>query len=146
MARPSAASFLLAIGLATQVQALDFRSVAPESAVLYDAPSAKATPLFVVNRGYPVEVIITLQNWVKVRDPDGQLAWIEDKNLSAQRTVVVIADEAVVRTAASDEGEAVFRAAKGLQLEWLGEQGIWRKVRHRDGMTGFIRLDQIWGG
>jgi SH3-like domain-containing protein len=140
--------FLLCVGicLSFSAKALDYRSVSSESAILYDAPSAKAMPLFVVNKGYPIEVIITLQNWVKVRDLDGQLAWIEEKNLTGQRTVVVTADEAAVRTSASEDGEIVFRAAKGLELEWLGEQGIWRKVRHRDGMTGFIRLDQIWGG
>lgn len=40
--------------------ALEFCSVA-EPAVLYDGPSQKATPLFVMVRQTPVEVVVTLE-------------------------------------------------------------------------------------
>ena len=36
-------------------QALEFRSVDAEAAVLYDAPSAQAKKLFILSRHYPVE-------------------------------------------------------------------------------------------
>ena len=45
--------------------ALDFRTVSSEAAVLYDAPSARSQKLYVVNRGYPLEVIVTVQGWVE---------------------------------------------------------------------------------
>ena len=48
-------------------QASDFRSVAESAVVMYDAPSRASTPLFVASRFYPVEVIVSVEPWVKVR-------------------------------------------------------------------------------
>ncbi len=61
------------------VQTSDFRSVQENAAVLYDAPSKAAKALFVVQRHYPLEVIVNLEAWVKVRDHTGALTWVERK-------------------------------------------------------------------
>ena len=63
------------VGLA---HALDYRSVA-EVAPAYDAPSAKSKPLFVMLAGTPVELVVGLDGWSKVRDSKGDLVWIEKK-------------------------------------------------------------------
>lgn len=125
--------------------AIEYRSVDP-AAVLYDAPSVKGKPLFVIRRQTPVEAVVNLEGWAKVRDADGGLAWIERKNLSEQRTVQVIADRAQVRREASDESPLAFEAEKGVALE-LQESGVggWVRVRHRDGQSGFVRGSQVWG-
>ena len=59
------ASMLL---LCTVAQAIEFKSVSDEIAVLYDAPSKQSSKRLILTRGYPVEVIITSGNWVRVRD------------------------------------------------------------------------------
>ena len=56
---------------ANAAYAVDYVSVGESSAVLYDAPSLKAKNLFVVNRYMPFEQVVTLDNWVKVRDRSG---------------------------------------------------------------------------
>ncbi|MFC5301515.1 SH3 domain-containing protein [Azospira restricta] len=125
--------------------AIDYRSV-ETATVLYDAPSVKGKPLFVIRRHTPVEPVVSLEGWAKVRDADGGLAWIERKYLSEQRTVQVVADRAQVRREASDESPLAFEAEKGVALELL-EAGVggWAKVRHRDGQSGFVRGNQVWG-
>ena len=55
--------------------------------ILYDAPSLKARKLFILNQGYPVELVVTLEGWYKVRDAAGELAWVEAKNLSTRKMV-----------------------------------------------------------
>ena len=47
--------------------AADYRSVADSAAVLYDAPSAKSKKLYVVSQGYPVEIVVVVEGWSKVR-------------------------------------------------------------------------------
>ena len=69
--------------------ALDFRAVSEPVAILYDGPSVKAKPVYIVNRGYPLEVLVTVEGWVKVRDANGTLAWVESKQLTDKRTVMV---------------------------------------------------------
>jgi SH3-like domain-containing protein len=140
--RRLAFALLLAAGAAA---ALDYRSVA-EVAVLYDAPSQKAKPLFVIAAGTPVEAVVTLDAWVKVRDMGGDLAWIERRQLAEQRTLQVRAERAQVRAAAEESASVVFSAEPNVLLELLepGPAG-WLKVRHRDGQQGFVKTAQVWG-
>jgi len=124
----------------------EFRSVVENATIMYDAPSVKANKLFVASRLYPVEVIVQVDNWTKVRDLAGDLAWVEKKFLSESRTVVVTATLADVHQSADDGAPTVFQARKGVALE-ISELGAgpWVKVRHRDGQTGFVRANQVWG-
>jgi len=126
--------------------AADFRSVAESAAVLYDAPSAKAKKLYVVNHGYPVEVVVQVEGWSKVRDASGEMTWIESKLLSDKRNVLVKQPLVQVREAADDNAPVAFQAEQNVLLELLEVAGGgWLKVRHRDGPSGFIRITQVWG-
>ena len=124
----------------------DFRSIGDNAVPMYDAPSIKANALFVASKFYPVEVIVQVDNWNKVRDAAGDLAWVEKKNLSDTRTVVATAELADVRESPEDGAPLVFQARKGVALEVV-ELGVgpWVKVRHRGGQTGFVRANQVWG-
>ncbi len=137
---------LWAMGAAS-VPAADFRSVSDEAAVLYDAPSAQSKKLFVVSRGYPLEVIVVVERWVKVRDANGALSWVDAKQVSGkQRSVMVKTPVAQVRQGADDNAPVLFQAQQDVLLE-LTEvvPGGWLRVRHRDGVSGFIRVSQVWG-
>lgn len=125
--------------------AAEFRSVS-QAAILYDAPSTKGKRLFVIRRYTPVETVVSLAGWAKVRDAEGSLAWIERGALSDTRTVQVTADQADVRAEADAGAALVFSAAKKVALELIsvGPAG-WAKVRHRDGQEGYIRANQVWG-
>ena len=136
---------LLALAQA-EVRAADFRSIAENAAVLYDAPSVKAKRLYVIGRGYPVEVIVAVEGWSKIRDAGGELAWIESKSLSAQRTLMVKTRIADIREAADDGAPLAFQAEQGVLLDLVELTGTgWARVTHRDGQSGYVKLGQIWG-
>jgi SH3-like domain-containing protein len=138
---------LIAIALAAPAPALaEFRSIAESAAVLYDAPSARATRVYVASRNLPVEVIATDGTWVKVRDPFGGLSWIERKLLADRRTVMVTVPVADIRQRPEDAAPLAFQAQAGVVLE-LVETGAtgWVRVRHADGTDGFARAAQVWG-
>ena len=131
--------------LASPAQALDYRSLT-EAAPVYDAPSAKSKPLFVVLAGTPVELVVSLEGWSKVRDSRGDLVWIEKKYLADKRNVIIRADRAQVRAAAEDKAALVFEAERDVVLEFLeAVPGGWAKVKHRDGQSGFLKAPQVWG-
>ena len=141
------ATLVLALLLPGVVLALDYRSIG-ETAVLYDAPSQKATPLFAIAAGTPVEVIVSLDTWVKVRDMKGDLTWIERRLLADKRTVQV-RERAPVRAEARESAALVFEAEADVLLELVdsGQSAPtgWVKVRHRDGPQGFVKATQVWG-
>jgi SH3-like domain-containing protein len=128
-------------------QAFDFKTVGAAPVILYDAPSTKGSKLFVVPRGTPLEVVLTYGEWVKVRDVSGDLSWTEAKNLSTkQRNVIVRGANLKVRATPDDAANAVFIADKGVLLEVLETAaGGWVKVRHRDGLIGYVKNSDIWG-
>jgi SH3-like domain-containing protein len=134
------------LGWAGAGAAADFRSVAENAAVLYDAPSAKAKKLYVVSHGYPVEVLVMVEGWSKVRDASGEMTWIESKQLSDKRSVMVRTPLAQVREAADDNAPVAFQAQQNVLLELLEvASGGWLRVRHRDGQSGYVRVAQVWG-
>src|SRR5688500_9172393 len=103
-----AAMLCMCLGCAP-VLGLEFRAVGDHAAILYVAPSAKSSKLYVVNRGYPLEVILVVEGWVKVRDANGSLSWVESKQLTdKQRTVMVKVAVAHVRQAPDDNAPVAF--------------------------------------
>ena len=137
------AVFLLASAAA---QAFDFKTVGNTPAILYDAPSLKGGKLYVAPRGMPVEVMLSYGDWVKVRDASGEMAWTEASALSGKRNVVVRSAGAKVRPAPDDSAPVLMTADKGVLLELADPQvSSWVKVRHKDGIIGYIKANDVWG-
>jgi len=144
MRRLAVALTLLAAAAAGH--AAEFLSVGEPVAVLYDAPSRNAKPLYVVSRNYPVEVIVNLEAWVKVRDHTGALSWVERRLLTDQRMVVVTAPSAEARVRPEDGAPVAFVAAQNVALELIGfVPGGWLRVRHADGANGYLPASMVWG-
>lgn len=137
---------LLSLVFSFSAYALEFRSVVPPKAVLYDAPSKEASKLFILSGGYPVEVIVNLGDWTKVRDQLGSLSWIENKQLSSRRMVLVIA-KTDIRMAEDATSALLATVDKDVLLELVspGIKNGWVKVKHRDGIIGFVQISSIWG-
>ena len=142
-----AITLVLLLGLHGQaIAALEYLSMADNAVIMYNAPSLKADKLFVASRHLPVEAIVKVEGWVKVRDSSGTLAWVEQKAVSDKRFVIVIELQADVYQEADANSTLVFQAQKNVILEWL-ESSIngWIKVRHRDGQSGYVKITQVWG-
>ena len=133
-------------GFHDSARAFEFRSVADSAAVLYDAPSVKAKKLYVVTRGYPLEVVVIVEGWTKVRDANGELTWIENRSLAAARTVMVKVPVAPVRERAEEAAPVVFQANQNVVLDLLDVAGAWLHVRHQDGQAGYVKAGEVWGG
>jgi SH3-like domain-containing protein len=128
-------------------QALEYKSVGANPAILYDAPSAKGKKLFIAPRGMPVEIVLSYGEWTKVRDASGGLAWIEAKTLVSKRNIIVQTASAKVRANPDDAAFINFTAEKGVLLELQGERTTngWLKVKHREGQIGFVKATEVWG-
>lgn len=130
---------------AAQAGASDFRSLA-EPAILYDAPSKQGKPLFVIQRYTPVEMVVNIDRWVKVREPAGSLLWLERRQLSEKRTAIITAARADIRQKPDAGAPLAFEAVKDVVLELTDKPADgWVRVKHRDDTSGFIRINQIWG-
>ena len=132
--------------IAAPVLAIDYRSVDVPAAILYDSPSLKGKKLYLIKAQTPVEIVVRLEGWFKVRDAEGTLAWLEAKQLSERRTLVVTAARAEIRQSDKAEAAVLAELDKWVAVEFIEPAAPgWAKVRHRDGITGFVRATQVWG-
>jgi SH3-like domain-containing protein len=147
------AAALAAMLVAGAATAADYKTTAEAPTVLYDAPSVKARKLFVYGRDVPVEVLVVVEGWTKIRDTAGAFGWIASKSLSDKRMLLVRVPVADIRGNPDDAAPVVFRAEQNVLLD-LGESAAspgttatpgWVKVRHRDGQTGYVRVNQVFG-
>ena len=137
------------VALAAGMAHADFRQTSDVATVAFEGPSAKATKQFIYSRGTPVEVVVQIEGWVKVRDVQGTLAWVERKALAERTNVQVKAPSADVLAAPDAASPIIFRAENGVLLQLVTPQppnaGAWAQVRHRDGQTGFVKLEALFG-
>ena len=144
---PSLAATLLACSavMAGAAQAIEFRSLT-EAAIVYDTPSTEGRRLFILRPGTPVEIVVTLDQWIKVREPSGSLSWIERRVLAKRRTLLVTAERAAIRREARDDAALSFEAARNVVVELIETPTLgWARVRHADGLEGYIRASDVWG-
>jgi SH3-like domain-containing protein len=128
------------------VQAAEFRSVSVPKAIGYDAPSSEATKTLIYSKDYPLEVIVNLGDWLKLRDQQGSLVWLENKQLSQKRMVFVL-ERTDISLDETQPSALVATVEKGVSLELMSanfKSGM-VKVKHRDGLSGYIQASKLWG-
>jgi SH3-like domain-containing protein len=139
----------IALGLTTGAAHADFRQTSADATVAFEGPSAKATRMWLYSRGTPVEVVVQIEGWLKVRDAQGALAWVERRALSERSNVQIKPPTADILATPDAASPIVFRAESGVLLTLVTPQppntGAWAQVRHRDGQVGFVRLDALFG-
>ncbi|MFM1824912.1 MAG: hypothetical protein RI888_499 [Pseudomonadota bacterium] len=139
--------FVWIVCFITQSAYAEFRSVASAKTILYEAPSATTKRVYLVGEGYPLEIIVNLGDWLKVRDPYGTLSWAESKNLQSKRTVIVKVDKANIYKDPESKSALVATIEKDVVIE-LSDPLIangWIKVRYQQDLDGYIQTSQVWG-
>ncbi len=98
-----------------------------------------------ISRNTPLEVLSEADAWARVRDRDGTLAWVHKADLSNKH--IVVATKALdVRQQADLSSPVVLHADKDVLFELVdNNRAGWLKVKHRDGATGFVRIEEVWG-
>ena len=136
----------LSLVLAYPVSALEYRTTG-RAALLYDAPSTAAEKVAIAGSGLPLEVVIETQSWIKARDPEGRLAWIEKSALGGARQVMIKAESSTIRQQPHPDAAVAFRALRGVLLEATGDANAfgWIPVKHIDGLTGWLPAHEAWG-
>lgn len=127
-----------------------FRSIGTNDTVMFDAPSDKAKKLYLAPQGMPVEIIAVLQGWVKVRDMQGDIAWVQRDDLSDRRTVIATTSVAMLKEPDAS-AQPWFDAARGVVFELEGDpvnpvdKDGFVQVHHADGQSGYLEAGQVWG-
>jgi SH3-like domain-containing protein len=120
-------------------------SVKVASANFRARPHESAELKFTADKFFPVDVVEKKNGWVKVRDFEGDEAWVLEKTLGATPSVVVSTDKANIREAANTTSDVLFQVKRGEVFKIEERKENWIKVVDANGDGGWIREDMVWG-
>ncbi len=126
----------------------DFMSVSVNQAILHDAPSDSSSKTFIVTKGYPLEVVVSLREWKKVKDHTGTISWINSENLSQKKMVLNQKKENPIYLEADSGSPILAKVNENVPLEILElvETGKWIKVYSSvSNIEGYIYNSDLWG-
>ena len=126
----------------------DFISVKAKQAVLFEGPSKTTEKMYIVTEGYPLEVLVSLKDWKKVKDHNGKISWIESKNTHKERTVLITKDDAVIFNQANAKSHKLGNVEKFVVLKLNSPMlvGNWAQVKTQiEGLIGFVNAREVWG-
>ncbi len=125
-------------------------SVARKRVNMRSGPGKQYRVRWQLDRGVPLLVRGTKGNWVKVRDFERDEGWIHGKLLGRRPHLIVkkiknATQRIDIRNGPGPGYELVGQADSGTVFQTLARKQGWAKVRHRSGLTGWVRREQVWG-
>ena len=147
LSRPTLFFILLGAALfllASTAFAAEHVSVLKNGVNIRSGPDTKKEVLWILFKGYPLQVNARKGKWAQVVDFDGDKGWISVDLLSKEKTLIVKADTANLRVGAGKDYEIVASVKRGVVFKPLTTHGDWVKVKHADGTTGWILGKLLW--
>jgi SH3-like domain-containing protein len=94
--------------------------------------------------GLPVRVIEEYGDWRRIVDKDEAGGWVYHAMLTGRRTVLVTAEEAVLRSEPAETAAPVARAELGVVARLEQCRPDWCEIE-AEGHGGWVRKSAIWG-
>jgi SH3-like domain-containing protein len=122
-----------------------FESLRWEKVNLRAGPGDQYPIRWVLTRkGMPVELLDRFDVWRKIRDWQGTVGWVHERNLVGARTVMVTGSERVLHADPNDTAKPVARAEAGVLGKLLSCHGQWCRI-DAQGTRGWIERRAIFG-
>ena len=120
-------------------------SVSAEKVNLRAGPSAKKPILWEYGKGFPLRVLATKGNWYKVTDFEKDVGWVYRKLVDRTPHMIVKKKRVNIRSGPGSKYKLIGKANYGVVFKTLEQRRGWAKVRHENGLTGWVRRDLVWG-
>ncbi len=133
------------ICFATPAFAAKFISVRVDNANVRTGPSKNKPVKMELFSGYPLKVLDTSGEWYHIVDFEGDKGWIHKSIVQSQNSVIVTAKDFMnMRSQPSKTAKVIANVDRGVVLKVIKKQGSWLKVRHRDGVEGWMYASLLW--
>lgn len=119
-------------------------AVSVNIANMRSGPGTEYPEMWQVEKYHPFIVIEKKGNWYKVKDFEGDMAWVFNSLLDNTPCVITVKDDCNVRSKPGMDGQILFTVEKGIPFKVLEEQGSWIKIKHADNDIGWIYKTLVW--
>ena len=144
---------LLALGLASTVvfshasvaHAQDFVSIKGASVHVREKPAPRAASLWELGSGYPLQVTQRKPGWLRVKDHEATLGWVNAAQTSKKPHMVITARSVGLRAGPGTQHKQLAKLDQHEVVRTLKKSGSWAQVQRDGGQKGWIPRRQAWG-
>lgn len=126
-------------------QALTLVSVNGNNVNMRSGPGEKFAVLWELGTGFPLKVLDEQGDWYKVEDFEGDVGWIYKTLVSREPHLIVKRRRINMRSGPGDGYRVVGKANYGVVFKTLKSKEGWVKVKHENGLTGWVSRSLLWG-
>ena len=108
-------------------------------------PGMDSTIIWRLPKGYPLKVIKSKNEWVKVQDFEGFTGWVHKSLVSNKSYSIVKKDGVNVRSGPGTKYRVVGVADYGTVFRVVKRDKGWVKIKLANGSTGWIYKKLLWG-
>ncbi len=125
-------------------------AVANDNVNLRSGPGTRYKVTWKLGSGFPLKVLKRKGEWLRVKDFEGTIGWINAKVVNRVPHMIVRVHRKSkkrinVRSAPGTSSRIVAKAYYGVVFRTLAKKNGWVKVRHEKGVTGWIKRSLLWG-
>lgn len=136
---------LLGIFLFSSALAADYVSVKGDNVNVRNGAGTNYDVSMELFKGYPLKVVATQGDWLKIVDFENDSGWIHRSLVSDGNTVIVNGNKNVnMRSEPSTNSQVVALVDRGVVLTKLETKGKWVKLKHSTGLIGWIYKPLLW--
>ncbi len=137
-------------GETSKAAGLKMVSVAGEKLNMRKGPSTKYSVKWELGKGFPLRVIGSQGNWLKVSDFENDVGWVYKNLVNRSPHLIVKVNKkskqrANIRSGPGTKYKTIGKAEYGVVFKTLKRSDGWVKVQHEDGLTGWVKRSLLWG-
>jgi SH3-like domain-containing protein len=142
---------LLVFGLLSVVMAMgtawaqEWVSIRNDNVNMRAGPGTNHAVQWKLARGFPLQVVQRRNNWLQVRDFEGDTGWVARSVTSNIRHHIVKGQNVNLRAGPGTNHRVVGRAKYGEVLRTVRRQGRWAEVRMPNGRNAWIAANLVFG-
>ncbi len=130
--------------MAAPALALERMAVKSSTANLRSGPGTKYEVLWQVEKFHPLLIIEKKGVWYKIKDFEGDMAWVHSSLLGKINGVITTKAKCNVRSKPNKGGKILFTVERGVPFKVLKRNGNWIRIKHADGEIGWIYNSLVW--
>ena len=140
--------FFLAIALvliAASLASAKMVSITRPKVNMRSGPGTNYAILWELGKGFPLKVVGSNGDWLKVIDFESDVGWIYGKLTGRVPHLIVKKKRINIRSGPGRRYKLVGKAKYGVVFRTLARRGGWVKVKHENGLKGWIKRSLLWG-
>ncbi len=130
---------------ATSIAEAKMVSISGGKVNLRSGPGTKYAIQWEYGKGFPLRILSSKGNWYKVQDFENDSGWVYKKMVNRTPHLIVKRKRINIRSNPSSRSKLIGKADYGVVFKTLEQKKGWAKVKHENGLSGWVRRDLLWG-